>query len=139
MSSVATNSAFGLTIDGHDLGTFLTVEGLGVHVDVSEYLEGGNPYFAYQIPGQFRYQNVVLTRPIDHNTAKVMEWLRTMAGGMRRGQAELVAFDARGTMVVKWSLLQVIPVRWTGPHLDVDNRMHATESLELAHHGFLFT
>ncbi|MGI8683977.1 MAG: phage tail protein [Acidimicrobiales bacterium] len=139
MSSVATNSSFGLTIDGHDLGTFLTIEGLGVNVEITEYREGGNPYFAHQLPGQLRYDNIVLSRPIDQNTAKVMEWLKTMADGMRRGQAELVAFDAKGDIVVKWPLLAVIPVRWTGPHLDVDNRMHATETLELAHHGFLFS
>lgn len=139
MSSVATNSRFALRIDGHDLGSFLTLEGLGVNVDVSEHLEGGNPYFVHQLPGQLRYDNIVLSRPIDQNTQKVMDWLRTMADGMQRGQAEITALDAHGDQVVTWSLQAVILVRWTGPHLDVDNRMHATETLELAHHGFLFT
>ena len=135
----ATNNLFSLNIDGHDLGLFLTVEGLGVQVDVSEYLEGGNPYFVHQIPGQLRYSNIVLSRPIDTNTQKVMDWLKTMADGMKRGQAALAALDAGGNVVVTWSLQSVIPVRWTGPHLDVNNEMHASESLELAHHGFLFT
>ena len=135
----ATNNLFSLNIDGHDLGTFLTVEGLGVSVEVSEYTEGGNPYFVHQIPGQLRYSNVVLSRPIDTNTQKVMDWLKTMADGMKRGHAAISALDPMGTVVVTWSLQGVIPVRWIGPHLDVDNALHATETLELAHHGFLFT
>ena len=53
-STPATNNLFALNIDGHDLGVFLTVEGLGVQVEVSEFLEGGNPYFVHQIPGQLR-------------------------------------------------------------------------------------
>jgi phage tail-like protein len=138
-AAVATNSKFALSIDGHDLGTFLTLEGLGVHVEVTEYQEGGNPFFVYQIPGQLRYTNVVLSRPIDENTQKVMDWLKTMADGVQRGQAAITALDAKGTAVFTWSLQSVIPVRWTGPHLDVENQMHATETLELAHHGFLFT
>ncbi|HKE97848.1 MAG TPA: phage tail protein, partial [Actinomycetes bacterium] len=31
----------------------------------------------------------------------------------------------------------VFPVRWQGPALNVDSPKVATESLELAHHGFL--
>jgi phage tail-like protein len=138
-STIAVNSSFSLDIDGHDLGYFLTLEGLGVQVEVSEYTEGGNPYYVHQIPGQFRYNNVTLSRPLDQNTDKVMEWLKTMADGMKRGHAAISALDSMGKVVVTWSLQGVIPVRWVGPHLDVENRLHATETLELAHHGFLFT
>ena len=38
-----------------------------------------------------------------------------------------------------WTLTGVIPVRWTGPSLSVDSPKVATETLELAHHGFLET
>jgi phage tail-like protein len=136
---VAVNSRFSLDIDGHDLGCFSTLEGLAVQVEVSEYTEGGNPYYVHQIPGQFRYNNVILSRPIDQNTAQVMDWLKTMADGMKRGHAAISALDPAGHVVVTWSLQGVIPVRWVGPHLDVENGLHATETLELAHHGFLFT
>ena len=40
-------------------------------------------------------------------------------------------------MVAKWSLLGVIPVRWTGPSLNFDTVKVATETLEIAHHGIL--
>jgi phage tail-like protein len=137
--AVATSARFALDIDGHDLGCFLTIEGLGVQIEVAEYQEGGNPYFVHQIPGQLRYSNVTLSRPIDEHTKTVMEWLKTMADGAHRGHAAITALDSMGNEVVSWSLQSVIPVRWVGPHLDVENRMHAIEILELAHHGFLFT
>lgn len=44
---------------------------------------------------------------------------------------------ADGTVVCSWGLDQVIPVKWTGPSFGVDSAKVATESLELAHHGFL--
>ena len=36
-----------------------------------------------------------------------------------------------------WTLMGVVPVRWTGPSMSVDSAKVATETLELAHHGFL--
>jgi hypothetical protein len=44
-----------------------------------------------------------------------------------------------GTVVATWGLLDVIPVRWTGPSLNPDSPKVATETLEIAHHGFLQT
>ena len=44
---------------------------------------------------------------------------------------------ADGTVVAEWSLLDVVPVRWTGPALSADQPKVLTETLEIAHHGFL--
>ena len=33
--------------------------------------------------------------------------------------------------------MDVFPVRWSGPNLDIDTAKVATETLELAHNGFL--
>jgi len=40
-------------------------------------------------------------------------------------------------VVARWSLLDVVPVRWQGPSLSPENAKVATETLEIAHHGFL--
>ena len=40
-------------------------------------------------------------------------------------------------VVATWGLVGVIPVRWTGPSLNLDTPKVATETLEIAHHGFL--
>ena len=39
--------------------------------------------------------------------------------------------------MASWSLQGVIPVKWTGPQLNVSGPKVAEESIELAHHGFL--
>jgi hypothetical protein len=42
-----------------------------------------------------------------------------------------------GTIVARWGLLGVVPVRWSGPSLNLDSPKVATETIEIAHHGFL--
>ena len=37
----------------------------------------------------------------------------------------------------EWGLLDVVPVRWTGPSLNVESPKVATETIEIAHHGFI--
>ena len=41
-----------------------------------------------------------------------------------------------GRKVAEWSLLSVVPVRWTGPSLNTESAKVATETIEIAHHGF---
>jgi phage tail-like protein len=41
-----------------------------------------------------------------------------------------------GTVVAEWNLLSVVPVRWTGPSLNTESPKVATETIEIAHHGF---
>jgi hypothetical protein len=38
--------------------------------------------------------------------------------------------------VARWGLIDVLPVRWTGPTLDPAAPAVATEVLEITHHGF---
>jgi len=44
-----------------------------------------------------------------------------------------------GVVVATWGLIDVVPVRWTGPSLNPDSPKVATETVEIAHHGFLHT
>ena len=40
-------------------------------------------------------------------------------------------------VVARWGLADVVPVRWTGPSLNLDSPKVAVETIEIAHHGFL--
>jgi phage tail-like protein len=84
-----------------------------------------------------KYSNLKLTRPVNADTAKVAQWFASMAKGVQRTNAQIVAMTLEGKEVWQWSLTGVIPVKWTGPSLSLDSAKVATESLELAHHGFL--
>jgi phage tail-like protein len=60
-----------------------------------------------------------------------------MAAGIKRRTAVIEAKTLEGKTIASWSLSEVIPVRWTGPQLSAEQAKVATETLELAHHGFL--
>ena len=46
---------------------------------------------------------------------------------------------ADGQTVATYDLHDVIPVRWTGPSLNADQPKVLTETLEIAHNGFVNT
>jgi phage tail-like protein len=91
----------------------------------------------HQLPGRIKYTNVKLTRPVNSDTVKIASWFASMNGAVKRTQAEIIAKNHDANPVFTWTLAGVIPVRWTGPSLSVDSPKVATETLELAHHGFL--
>jgi phage tail-like protein len=128
---------FEVKVDGHELGVFTSVDGLGIEVVVEQREEGGNNEFVYQLPVRIKYSNVKLSRPIDGQSASVAKWFATMSGTPDRATAEITALGGDAKPVTSWKLKGVIPVRWQGPSLTADSTKVATETLELAHHGFL--
>ncbi|MGA3564370.1 phage tail protein [Melissospora conviva] len=133
---VAVAVAFVVKIDDQDLGAFNTCDGLGCEVVVEQREEGGNNGHIWQLPTRMKFSNVKLSRPITADSAKLMRWFSTMAGGIKRKTATIEARTLEGIVIARWGLLDVIPIRWTGPQLNPDSPKVATETLELAHHGF---
>ncbi len=128
---------FGLIIDQHDLGAFVTCDGLSLEIEIKSVEEGGNNLFVHQLPGRIKYQNIKLTRPVNADSAKVRSWLASMNGQIRRTTAEITAMTARNTKVASWGLVGVIPVRWQGPSFSAESPSVAIETLEFAHNGFI--
>ena len=128
---------FKVVIDGVNLGNWTKCDGLSVEYDVHDYSEGGQNGFVHRLPGRAKYQNLKLTRTLDSASATVAGWLASIQAGTRRQTAQIAVLDAAGAEVAAWSLMDVFPVRWTGPSLDVGSNQVATETLELAHNGFL--
>ena len=136
-SDPALSVCFAVTIDQHDLGAFMTCEGLAVEVTVEQREEGGNNLFVHQLPGRIKYTNVKFTRPVNAESSKVRDWLASMSNGVTRTTAEITALSSDGKKVASWGLTGVFPVKWQGPSFSLDSPKVATEMLELAHHGFL--
>ena len=126
-----------VSIDDKDLGTFNSVEGLGIEVVLEQREEGGNNGFVWQLPTRLKYPNVKLSRPLGPDTMKVARWFSSMTGGVTRRTATIVAMTADDQVVARWGLADVVPVRWSGPSLNLDSPKVATETIEIAHHGFL--
>jgi phage tail-like protein len=128
---------FVVKIDDESLGSFSSCDGLGCEFVMEQREEGGNNGMVWQLPTRIKYSNVKLSRPVTRDSATVVRWLAGMAAGVRRKTATIEARTLGGTVVARWSLVDVVPVRWSGPQLSADSPKVATETLELAHHGFL--
>ena len=127
---------FAVQIDDNHLGTFNSCEGLGCEVVIEQREEGGNNAFIWQLPTRLKYTNVKFSRPLGKDTAKVAKWFASMTGGVTRRTATIQVMSGDGTVVATWELDGVVPVRWSGPSLNLDSPKVATETVEIAHHGF---
>lgn len=128
--------AFVVKIDDQDLGAFNTCDGLGCEIVIEQREEGGNNGLVWQLPTRMKFSNIKLSRPITADSAKLMRWFGGLANGIQRKTATIEARTLEGTVIARWGLLDVVPVRWSGPQLNPDTPKVATETLELAHHGF---
>ena len=126
-----------VTIDDHALGAWNSCEGLGAEVVIEQREEGGNNGFVWQLPTRLKYPNIKLSRPLTKDTEKVAKWFAGIASGGPRKTGQIQAMTVDGTVVAQWGLLDVVPVRWTGPSFNPDSPKVATETLEIAHHGFI--
>lgn len=127
---------FAVKIDDNDLGTFNSCEGLGCEVVIEQREEGGNNAFVWQLPTRLKYSNVKFTRPLGADTAKIAKWFASMTAGVERRTATIQVMSGDGTVVATWELNGVVPVRWSGPSLNLDSPKVAIETIEIAHHGF---
>jgi phage tail-like protein len=127
---------FSVTIDGIDLGAFSTCEGLSVEVQTEDREEGGNNGFVHKLPVRVKYSNIKLSRPIGPDSKNVAEWFAGMATGIKRKTAHITALTPERKALVTWNLDGVIPVKWQGPSFSAESPKVATETLEIAHHGF---
>lgn len=139
----ATAATFIVEVDGVEIGRFSEVSGLQVEVEVEEYAEGGEHGFVHKLPGRLTWPNLTLKRGVT-NDDNLLGWLQDAAGdGMvkRKGKAlrrtaAITLVGANGKRLRSWSLVDAIPVRWTGPSLASSSSDLAEEELEIAHHGF---
>ncbi|HEX2299401.1 MAG TPA: phage tail protein [Pseudonocardiaceae bacterium] len=133
----AVSVCFVVKIDDQSLGAFNGCEGLGCEVVMEQREEGGHNGAVWQLPTRLKYPNIKLTRPVTKDTEKVAKWFSTVTTGVGHKTASITAMTLDGTEVYSWSLMDVVPVRWTGPSLTPDSPKVATETVEIAHHGFL--
>jgi phage tail-like protein len=133
----AVSVCFVVTVDKGSLGAFNSCEGLGMEMVMETREEGGNNGMVWQLPTRMKYSNIKLTRPIGPDSAKLTSWFAGMVNGVQPTTAVISARTMDNTVVAEWSLIGVVPVRWSGPTLNFDTVKVAIETLELAHHGIL--
>jgi phage tail-like protein len=120
-----------------NLGAFSSCDGLGCEFVMEQREEGGNNGMVWQLPTRIKYSNIKLSRPVTEASSQITKWFASLASGIERKTATIEARTLEGKVIASWALEGVVPVRWSGPQLSPDSPKVATETLELAHHGFL--
>jgi phage tail-like protein len=131
---------FRVQIDQADLGTWSQVQGLDVKWELAEYRAGDSGNFRWYYPAATKYQDITLTRAVSvKDTATVLDWLgKNSFASEKNRMCHIEMFDATNTTVcAHWDLEGVVPVHYTGPRFDAGVSQVATETLVLAHLGFL--
>lgn len=131
------NYLFSVKVDGLPLGEWTKCDGLSMEFHVEEYEEGGINTFVHKHPGRAKYGTIKLTRPLGKQSFAVSTWMSSIMAVVKRQTAEISVMDSSGGTVTQWNLVGVYPVKWSGPSLDADGKQVATETLEIAHNGFL--
>ena len=122
--------------DDCTIGRFAHCHGLSAEYEIEEYAEGGQNAFVHKLRGRMRYPNLVLSRGITHESG-LMDWfLQTKKAG-ERGNISVSLLGPDGKPVRRWGFEGAFPVRWEGPVLNARSHTAATETLEIAHRGFV--
>jgi phage tail-like protein len=138
-----TGLRFHVVIDGQDLGDWAKVEGLSVKFELAEYRAGDGGNHRWIEPTFTTFTDVKLSRAVTlASTLRTKQWLEKMCLAPKKVTGQITAYahwhkshDTAGA--VTWNLRGVLPVAWTGPQFDANANAVATETLELAHDGWL--
>lgn len=134
MAEPALSLTYKCTVDGLiPLGTWSKIEGLSFSYQITEYREGGVNGYMRKLIGPRKYENLRLTRSVDEDSMLVAAWLASNMVKVLPQTMSITALDSAGNEVTQWNLAGVVPVKWTGPTLDVNGNQLATETLELAY------
>ena len=134
MGDPAVSIAYKCTIDGFiPLGIWTKIEGLGFEYQVTEYREGGVNGYTHKILGPCKYTNLRLSRPVDSTSQLLMIWLQANMVKVVPQTMAITAMTAGGSEITTWNLAGVVPVKWSGPSMDIMSNNVATETLELSY------
>ena len=132
------NYVFALEIDGIEVAQFLECSGLKNTTEIYELQEGGMNDRVHKLPGQSRWDNIVLRYGVTSDVS-LMEWRGEILtddfdqGSRRKGS--IVVKNNQMEVVRRYNFLDAWPVSWEGPSLSASGAELAIESVELAHHG----
>jgi phage tail-like protein len=121
----------------YDLGAWASISGLGMQIATESRKDSAMSFFEHHLPAAVSYPHITLSRPINADSANVLNWMSTYHMLPIPTVGEINCVDQTGAVIVTWQMMGVSPVSWKGPSLDADKLNAPTETLEIAHMGFL--
>jgi phage tail-like protein len=138
-SKLGLANRFSVTIDfaKYDLGSWAQADGLSVKWGVAEYRAGDAGNARWYFPGNTEYTTIKLTRAASEDSKSVKKWLDDTSFNWKPYTGQVVLHDSGANEIMTWELAHVMPVHWQIVGFDAMASKVATETLELAHLGFL--
>ncbi|HEX5406195.1 MAG TPA: phage tail protein [Pseudonocardiaceae bacterium] len=129
------------------LGNWSTCKGLKVEFKATSIAQGGNYVSTKLLPDCLEYSRITLERGMRQpDSQRVKDWLIKVKqqwitpGKSYSGCSATIRLLSPANPKVdlmKWDLVDVFPVSWSGPDMAADRNAVAIESLTLQHGGFL--
>jgi len=126
------NFRFRVEIEGIQQAGFTECTGLGSHIEVVEYREGGEaPSAVRKIPGRVTYPDIVLKWGVTASR-ELYDWhLGVINGQLQRKNGSVVLLDSERQEVLRWNFFSAWPSKWDGPTLNAMSNDVAIESLTI--------
>jgi phage tail-like protein len=129
---------FWVEIGGTYEGLFTECSGLTSEVEVEEVKEGGQMGYIHRLPGRVKsFPNLVLKRGLA--TSELWDWYCKVASGKASFQRQNLTIALKGgneLPLVRWEIMQALPIKWVGPSFKSGGGELAVESVEFIHQGF---
>ncbi len=134
---------FDLEIKGIELARFTEISGLKTSSNVFEIEEGGVNHMVHKLPGQSRYENIVLKSGVT-GSVELAEWRgEVLKDSFNKDSlyrsGSIILRNNKGDEVMRWEFVDAWPVAYEGPSLNAGSSEIAVETFELAHHGLKVT
>jgi phage tail-like protein len=106
--------------------------GLGSHIEVVEYREGGDtPSATRKIPGRVTYPDITLKWGVTASR-ELYDWhLAVINGQLQRKTGSIVLLDSERKEILRWNFFAAWPSKWDGPTLNAMSNDVAIESLTI--------
>ncbi len=118
---------------------FKSVGGLKYETEILPIKEGGVNDTTWQLPNGMKWGNIVLKQGFTGSSALLTWCQEWMQGKMNRADGTITQLNTALTPVATWKFKAGWPAKWEISEFDASKSELSIESLEIAHHGILFS
>ncbi len=120
-------------------GSFSEVSGLEASMEVKTLREGGRNYGEIQLAGQTSFATISLKRGVT-NIGDLWSWFdittqQANYGYRLSGEIDVLNPADPDSVLLRWKIINAIPIKFKGPDLSSTAAQVAIEELELVHEG----
>lgn len=139
--SVTTMGA-GATSGGTEIdASFQEVSGIKAEFETQTVVEGGENRFAWRLPKNVKYPNLVLKRGAVAKGSALGDWVvATLGSGLATPivpkDLMVTLLDSKGTPLIAWTFVRAWPLRWELAALTSTENKVLIETLEFSYNYF---